>query len=62
MAAFDRPGGGAARAFPATSNPLEEKAEHAKGPSNVSVSGEVLTNSVLGPAAIYQKAAEMGAY
>eukprot|EP00890_Picochlorum_soloecismus_P004791 jgi/Picsp_1/5312/NSC_02673-R1_formate nitrite transporter len=65
MAAFDRPGGGAARAFPSpatATNPLEDKVEHTQGPSNVSVSGEVLTNSVLGPAAIYQKAAEMGAY
>lgn len=65
----DRPSGGGAR-FPLT----VEKEEHHAAPSSngsspavpavqpVSINGEVAVNSVLSPAAIYQRAAEMGAY
>lgn len=65
MASFDRPAGGASRGIPVPadlkSSVVDSTASSNNGGS-VSVSGEVLTNSVLGPAAIYEKASDMGAY
>lgn len=63
QASFDRPAGGASRGIPAPvelSNNVDNSPVMQNG--SVSVSGEVLTNSVLGPAAIYEKASDMGAY
>jgi formate/nitrite transporter len=62
LASFDRPAGGASRGIPAPIELSNNIDTPSMQPGSVSVQGEVLTNSVLGPAAIYQKASELGAY
>jgi hypothetical protein len=62
MASFDRPAGGASRGAPTPVDLSNNVDSQPMQSGSVSVQGEVLTNSVLGPAAIYQKASEMGAY
>jgi formate transporter len=65
---FSRPSGGGSRAAPSDSATVVAPAVAAPASNGaaplqaVSVSGEVSTNGVLSPAAVYARAAEMGAY
>ena len=59
---IDRPAGGASRGIPVPVEPVQANPAESNGLQSVTVNGEVITNSVIGPAGIYQKAAEMGAY
>jgi formate/nitrite transporter len=62
-ASFDRPAGGASRGSQTPIEPSNaEEKTIAEVSGSVSVTGEVLTNGVLTPPAIYAKASDMGAY